>query len=100
MGVICKKITTNWGPSNVDVFTGNSELDDKDLNLVAKRYDSQRPAIHEFGHMLGLDDEYIKGSIWIKDKNSVMNNGEVIKGRHLTYFYIWLNKKLAKHRIQ
>jgi len=96
-----KKISQDFGQSSVTTFTGNSQLDDKDLNFAQKPSgEMQRGSTHEFGHMLGLDDEYTKGNVWINDKKSVMNNGEVVKGRHLTYFRNWLDKKLIKHKIQ
>ncbi len=42
---------------------GQVTLDSEDLVPVNKGAKTpQRGAVHEFGHMLGLDDEYIKGS--------------------------------------
>jgi hypothetical protein len=84
--------------SYVEVFYGNVILDNKDF--IPKVGMTQRGAVHEFGHMLGIKDEYKKGSKWIGDNKSVMHHGEVIMGRHLTYFSIWLSKRLANHRIQ
>jgi hypothetical protein len=96
-----RKTSEDWAQSYVSTHMGNSQLDDKDLNFAEKPSgEKQRGSVHEFGHMLGLDDEYLKGSVWINDKKSVMNNGEIVMGRHLTFFAAWLNKKLTKHKIQ
>lgn len=40
---------------------GIGTFDEKDLKLTNKKGGKQIPAIHEAGHMLGLDDEYITG---------------------------------------
>jgi hypothetical protein len=49
--------------SYVNVKTGNVELDSEDLTGVPKGGGQmQRGAVHEFGHMLGLDDEYPPGA--------------------------------------
>ncbi|MCH5721028.1 immune inhibitor A domain-containing protein [Niabella hibiscisoli] len=87
--------------SYVNTFSGNSQLDTQDLIVTPKNFGlGQRGAVHEFGHMLGLPDEYEKQSAWYADKNSIMNNGEVVKGRHLSEFRSWIDKKLQKHAIK
>lgn len=40
------------------INTGSGAFDSNDINLVDKGTGKQTPAIHEAGHMLGLDDEY------------------------------------------
>lgn len=60
--------------SYVEVFYGNTVLDNKDF--IPKPGMTQRGAVH------------------------VMHHGEVIMSRHLIYFKIWLEKKLSNHRIQ
>ncbi|MCU0521907.1 MAG: hypothetical protein MUF84_14605 [Anaerolineae bacterium] len=44
-----------WGATG----PGTADFDSEDLETVAKPGGMQTPAIHETGHMLGLDDEYI-----------------------------------------
>jgi hypothetical protein len=97
--VSVQKTSKSFEQSYVNTFMGNVQLDDKDLIFTKKPSGIQRGVVHEFGHMLGLDDEYTKGSAWVNDKSSIMNNGETVMGRHLTFFTNWLNKKLIKHKI-
>lgn len=92
--------TQQFARSYVNTFWGNSRLDDLDFTATLKASDGkqqyyQRGAVHEFGHMLGLKDEY-KNSIWIADQSSIMNSGEVVKGRHLKTFANWTDKQLLK----
>lgn len=49
----------------------------------------QTAMIHEFGHMLGLADEYKSDSTHYEDKNSVMNLGAEVRDRHLAHFVNW-----------
>lgn len=65
----------------------------------------QITSAHEFGHMIGLDDEY--GPLFggddnshANDYNSVMNIGSKVKRRHINDLTIWLNKSLIKHNIK
>ncbi len=54
----------------------------------------QRGAVHEFGHMLGLRDEY-KGNIdkeILEDYDSVMNSGESPRKRHFSNIQGWINE--------
>ncbi len=41
-----------------EIESGTAKLDSEDLTLTNKPGGQQRAAIHEFGHMLGLGDEY------------------------------------------
>lgn len=87
--------------SSVNPITGNVSLDSLDLKLTQKSGgQSQRGAVHEFGHMLGLEDEYTKGHTHSKDYHSVMNSGETVLTRHDTTHMKWLNDKLKKHGIK
>lgn len=49
----------------------------------------QTGMIHEFGHMIGLPDEYNRDSTHFGDKNSVMNRGAEVRDRHLAHFLNW-----------
>ena len=44
-----------WGSTG----PGTGDFDSEDLETVAKPGGMQTPAVHETGHMLGLDDEYV-----------------------------------------
>lgn len=80
---------------------GNVSLDSEDLTLVRKGHGQrQRGVVHEFGHMLGIDDEYIKSSPHKTDYRSVMNRGELILNRHNTPYMKWLEKKLKDNGIK
>ena len=56
----------------------------------------QRGITHEFGHMLGLNDEYLVTSTFSKDYKSIMHSGETILKRHDTPYMQWLNKNLPE----
>jgi hypothetical protein len=67
----------------------------------------QRAIVHEFGHMLGLNDEYdtnpdffdnlrhTPNRSWLSDTGSVMNAGERVRPRHYVPFATWLTQQLA-----
>lgn len=91
-----------WSGSSVTIFTGNSTIDSLDVALARKPHGSQRGAVHEFGHMLGYQDEYQAddGSIpgtahWVADHDSVMNNGETLRHRHYSLYAAWLTEQYA-----
>lgn len=87
--------------SSVNWLTKNVTLDSEDLVLTPKgRGHRQRGAVHEFGHMLGLDDEYLPGGPHVKDYRSVMNRGEQVLGRHDTGFLKWLDEQLEKEGVE
>jgi len=110
--------------SSVNKLTGNSALDS--LDTVGKwGPGTQRGAVHEFGHMIGLRDEYqVSCSLcdwmaskncssagsklrsakawlknmntnWLSDSSSVMNSGEIVRERHYAPFAGWLNDQFA-----
>lgn len=85
----------NFAVSSVNPVTGNVLLDSLDLKLFRKKGGrKQRGVVHEFGHMLGLDDEYKKSSPFHKDYKSVMNSGEAVLKRHNAPHMKWLEEKL------
>lgn len=78
----------------------DSALDSGDIRVVAKGHgQSQRASVHEFGHMLGLDDEYLKGGKHVSDYRSIMNRGEVVYPRHFKKFQGWATWQVKKHKI-
>ena len=80
---------------------GQVTLDSEDLVPVAKGAKTpQRGAIHEFGHMLGLDDEYIQGSKYKHDTASIMHSSEVIRPRHNSTLMKWLNNAITLKKIK
>jgi hypothetical protein len=84
--------------SYVNVRSGNVTLDSEDLTPVNKGDPQfQRGVIHEFGHMLGLEDEYEGDSPHDGDKASVMNFGESIRQRHHDTVLDWVIGKLQDH---
>lgn len=50
---------------------------------------TQSGAAHEFGHMLGLEDEYTGGA-HVDDLDSIMNAGSTVESRHLQDFSDWV----------
>lgn len=83
--------------SYVNVGAGTVTLDSEDLTPVNKGGgpgNMQRGALHEFGHMLGLDDEYPATSPHAADKLSVMNSSEQVRARHVVTTLKWLEAKL------
>ena len=94
------KKTESYNQSLVYMKNGRAELDSQDLTPENKGGMSfkQRGAIHEFGHMLGLLDEYEETNglkEFIHDKKSVMNYGEIIRERHYQYLKKWIDEKLT-----
>jgi len=77
-----------------------AELDNQDFDLERKiRGTYQRGVVHEFGHLLGYDDEYRAGSKYYTDVNSIMNAGETIRQRHRSHYMTWLSMTLKAKKI-
>jgi hypothetical protein len=92
--------------SSVTQGRGVVELDSRDLPPAPKNRDRrtgqlhmQRAVVHEFGHMLGLDDEYENTSPHKNDYPSIMHSGETIYPRHDAVYMGWLSERLAARRI-
>lgn len=98
------KITSGtFRKSSVNPATGNVVLDSEDFTSTPKGHsESQRGSVHvhEFGHMLGLLDEYKSSSPHSKDYSSILNRGEVIKPRHNDTPRTWAIKKLKSLGIE
>ena len=104
--------TDEFAQSSVTPFLGNVDLDSQDATGVCKRsatltvgrassvvcLHEQRGAAHEFGHMLGLRDEYPEARDnlnWTGDAASIMHSGEEVRPRHYAIFADWLTKQYA-----
>jgi len=76
-------------------------LEDDDLVTATTPYGKkQQTAVHEFGHMLGLEDEYGIDHKHFKDLHSIMHGGsEVLSGRHQPYME-HLEKMLSDNDIE
>ncbi len=78
---------------------GNTYLDSEDAVGANKGASmTQRGTVHEFGHMLGLRDEYSEANAnphHTGDRDSVMNGGEVLRERHYAPFADWITEQFA-----
>lgn len=98
---VTKVAPGSFRTSKVNVATGNVVLDSGDLTSVPKGAGQmQRGAVHEFGHMLGLDDDYPADSPYTMDKPSIMNSGEQVKSHHISTLESWVDRKLKKLGIE
>lgn len=95
------KDRTQWRQSSVcrGCFTGSYDAafdsnDDKMRKLGNET--TQTAIIHEFGHTIGLPDEYKRGSSHRSDKSSVMNHGSTVRDRHLRHFIEWARPHVIK----
>lgn len=93
-----KKATKKFEISSVIRRKRRVNLDSNDFTpkKFRNQKETQRGIVHEFGHMLGLRDEYKVGSLYVKDVLSIMNHGESIRDRHDYVFIKWLDKILAE----
>jgi hypothetical protein len=81
--------------SFVEPDWNNVHLDSEDLSYVGR----QRGAVHEFGHMIGLPDEY-NNSRHIVDLHSIMHSGETIRDRHYSLFVDWVERTITELEAQ
>lgn len=73
------------GPGNVGNF--DSE-DNRAINKGASM--PQVASSHEFGHMIGLPDEYHPGHVHESDTDSIMHSGMEVRDRHLDIVGEWV----------
>jgi hypothetical protein len=78
---------------------GNATLDSEDIVGTNKGGSmKQRGVVHEFGHMLGLRDEYADAhdnTHWTGDADSIMHSGELVRERHYVPFATWITEQFA-----
>ena len=91
--------TAGWQVSTCAYSNGNTTLDSNDMRPETKGASMmQRDAVHEFGHMLGLRDEYTVANdnlYHTADVDSIMNLGERVRQRHYAPFAAWLTAQFA-----
>ena len=75
------------------VFSADVNLDSEDLTPKAS---GQLAAVHEFGHMIGMPDEYHTSSPHHSEADSIMHGGTKVKERHFTHLASWANKRIKK----
>lgn len=63
-----------------------------DSNDLKPKPGGQLAAVHEFGHMIGLPDEYKASSAHKGDTTSIMHGGTGSRHRHFGHFIDWANK--------
>lgn len=95
-----KKIASGgFSVSSCGYSLGNTYLDSEDTVPQPKGASMpQRGTVHEFGHMLGLRDEYAEADDnpnYTGDSDSIMNSGELVRRRHYAPFAAWLTEKYA-----
>jgi hypothetical protein len=83
--------------SNVDFANRRIQLDTMDLIPSGAANDAGGSTAdflsgpHEFGHSIGVDDEYNAGSPRLADTKSIMNVGRELRPRHLQMMVTTLN---------
>lgn len=66
------------------------KLDSRDFQ---QKTSGQLAAVHEFGHMIGLPDEYVQHSAHHSDRTSIMHAGTQVRNRHYSDFVKWADNK-------
>lgn len=99
--IYVKKIKRgSFSQSFVKPISKEVHLDSEDINSVYKGHNQyQRGVVHEFGHMIGLPDEYLAGSKYNQDYQTIMNRGETVLDRHRNIYMDWLEKTLKRNKI-
>ena len=104
---------TYWGSHySIDVYNvsqskersfvdGNNGSEFESVGLI-ERISShgtkeRRALVHEFGHFLGLRDEYLAGGkkftpTYQSDDDSIMHSWKLVRPRHYVFFADWLTK--------
>jgi hypothetical protein len=94
-----------WHTSFIWPRKNTGEMDNLDLDMTIKvpatgttAAIAQRPAAHEFGHCLGLKDEYVDpegrhNPHWTTDRESILASGEKVRERHYAPFAQWVTQQ-------
>ncbi len=107
--IAVKKVPPGTADEGVTQYRkGNASMNSTGLDALDRGGPTtQRAMVHEFGHMLGLNDEYDTQPTfldnlrqepnrnWLSDQNSIMNVGERVRPRHYVPFATWLTQQLA-----
>jgi hypothetical protein len=83
--------------SSITPSRNYGDFDSEDVNPIDKgASDPQVGAAHEFGHMIGLEDEYNgnAGAEAQKDTDSVMHTGDDVRERHLDLLEDWVDGQI------
>lgn len=75
----------------------DAALDSNDWRFKRIGNGTQTGLIHEFGHMIGLADEYQRSSRHRSDRASVMNQGSTVRERHLAQIVSWAKVHIDRH---
>jgi len=98
-----------YGDGGGFAWNGKGNFDSQDVVAVAKAsgHTTQRAAVHEFGHMIGLRDEYPSADgtaednpNWLPDIQSVMHSGETVRDRHYAMLADWMTKKHSTMQVE
>jgi hypothetical protein len=107
--IAVKKVPAGTADEGVTQYRkGNASMNSTALEPVRRGGRmTQRAVVHEFGHMLGLNDEYdtqpgfidklvmTPNRNWLSDQDSIMNAGERVRPRHYVPFATWLTQQLV-----
>ncbi len=80
--------------SSVTPGRNTGDFDSEDVTLTPKGDQMQYGSAHEFGHMIGLPDEYPADSPHTDDDPSVMNRGGEVRDRHLDILEDWVDDEI------
>lgn len=73
------------------VFADDVTLDSNDIR---PKTSGQYAVVHEFGHMIGLPDEYKSSSPHAHDHGSIMHGGTTVRSRQFQYFLSWADARV------
>lgn len=95
---VTKTDVPRWSKAKiVDAERKGVALDSLDVVPLTDGTHWQRAVVHEFGHMLGLRDEYpgepTSTTHHASDQASIMNHGETVRPRHYAPFAEWLTTR-------
>ncbi|MGA7394282.1 MAG: hypothetical protein WBL40_05160 [Terrimicrobiaceae bacterium] len=87
--------TVTWDSRQIRLIKSAVETRSACNNAAPRVCSDQFTSVpHEFGHMLRRPDEYLRGSRFLDDANSIMNIGTEVRTRHLSWVRDQLNQML------